>query len=164
MQAVFRRIQTAAQPIRPCFIGGESGTGKELVPGRSTSTGPARREKPSSRSIARRWQRACWKAKLFGHEKGAFTQAVKMETRSFEIAMAVTLFLDEIGESTPAMQVKLLARSCRNGKFRAGRGNPLDRGRCRLVAATNRNLPDRIREGAIPRRSVYYRLNVVVPI
>ena len=98
-------------------------------------------------------------SELFGHEKGAFTQAVKMKPGRFEIADGGTLFLDEIGESTPAMQVKLL-RVLQEREFERVGGTRSIAVDVRLVAATNQNLPDRIREGAF-REDLYYRLNVV---
>ena len=158
MQAVFRRIQTVAPTHATVLIGGESGTGKELV-ARAIHQHSTRREKPFVKVNCAALAEGVLESELFGHEKGAFTQAVKMKPGRFEIADGGTLFLDEIGESTPAMQVKLL-RVLQEREFERVGGTRSIAVDVRLVAATNQNLPDRIREGAF-REDLYYRLNVV---
>ncbi len=158
MQAVFRRIQTVGSTQSTVLIGGESGTGKELV-ARAIHQHSTRREKPFVKVNCAALAEGVLESELFGHEKGAFTQAVKMKPGRFEIADGGTLFLDEIGESTPAMQVKLL-RVLQEREFERVGGTRSISVDVRLVAATNQNLADRIREGAF-REDLYYRLNVV---
>lgn len=158
MQAVFRRIQTVAPTHSTVLIGGESGTGKELV-ARAIHQHSTRREKPFVKVNCAALAEGVLESELFGHERGAFTQAVKMKLGRFEIADGGTLFLDEIGESTPAMQVKLL-RVLQEREFERVGGTRSITVDVRLVAATNQNLPDRIREGAF-REDLFYRLNVV---
>ncbi len=158
MKAVFRRIKTVAPTPSTVLIGGESGTGKELV-ARAIHQHSPRWEKPFVKVNCAALSEGVLESELFGHEKGAFTQAVKMRPGRFEIADGGTLFLDEIAESTPAMQVKLL-RVLQEGEFERVGGTRTISVDVRLVAATNRNLPDRIREGAF-REDLYYRLNVV---
>ncbi len=158
MQAVFRRIQTVGPTQSTVLIGGESGTGKELV-ARAIHQHSTRREKPFVKVNCAALAEGVLESELFGHEKGAFTQAVKMKPGRFEIADGGTLFLDEIGESTPAMQVKLL-RVLQEREFERVGGTRSISVDVRLVAATNQNLADRIREGAF-REDLYYRLNVV---
>ena len=158
MQAILRRIQTVAPTHSTVLIGGESGTGKELV-ARAIHKHSPRRENPFVKVNCAALAEGVLESELFGHEKGAFTQAVKMKPGRFEIADGGTLFLDEIGESTPAMQVKLL-RVLQEREFERVGGTRSISVDVRLVAATNRNLSDRVREGAF-REDLYYRLNVV---
>ena len=158
MEAVLRRIQTVAPTQATVLIGGESGTGKELV-ARAIHKHSPRRENPFVKVNCAALAEGVLESELFGHEKGAFTQAVKMKPGRFEIADGGTLFLDEIGESTPAMQVKLL-RVLQEREFERVGGTRSISVDVRLVAATNRSLSDRVREGAF-REDLYYRLNVV---
>src|SRR5439155_14986900 len=96
---------------------------------------------------------------LFGHEKGAFTGAIARREGRFEQADRGTLFLDEIGEISPAIQVKLL-RFLQEHEFERVGGNQTLKVDVRVVAATNRDLLSRVREGKF-REDLYYRLNVV---
>ena len=158
MQAVFHRIRTVAPTNSTVLIEGESGTGKELI-ARAVHQNSKRSSKPFVKVNCAALAEGLLESELFGHEKGAFTNAIKQKAGRFEIADTGTLFLDEIGELSPATQVKLL-RVLQEREFERVGGTRTISVDVRLVAATNRNLPARIAEGAF-REDLYYRLNVV---
>jgi two-component system, NtrC family, response regulator PilR len=158
MQAVYRTIQTVAPTNSTVLILGESGTGKELV-ARAIHKNSPRQEKAFIKINCAALAEGVLESELFGHEKGAFTNAVKQKPGRFEIANGGTLFLDEIAEIPPSTQVKLL-RVLQEQEFERVGGNRTISVDVRLVAATNRNLSERIAEGKF-REDLYYRLNVV---
>jgi Nif-specific regulatory protein len=98
-------------------------------------------------------------SELFGHEKGAFTGAVRQRKGRFELADGGTLFLDEIGESSASFQAKLL-RILQEGEMERVGGDETLRVNVRIIAATNRNLEEEVRMGNF-REDLYYRLNVM---
>jgi len=140
------------------LVTGESGTGKERI-ARFVHERSRRREGPFVAVNCGALPEPLLESELFGHEKGAFTGAVSGKKGLFEAASAGTLFLDEIGDTPPAMQVKLL-RVLQERRVRAV-GSTRDRAvDVRLVAATNRTLPDLVKSGAF-REDLYYRLHVI---
>ncbi|HRR40202.1 MAG TPA: sigma-54 dependent transcriptional regulator [Syntrophales bacterium] len=141
------------------LIQGESGTGKELLARLIHNLSP-RSERPMIAVNCGAIPETLLEAELFGHEKGAFTGATGRRIGRFEEADGSTLFLDEVGEITPPVQVKLL-RFLQEREFQRLGGNQTIRADVRVISATNRDLEARIREGAF-REDLFYRLNVVV--
>ena len=140
------------------LITGESGTGKELV-AEALHQNSERNDGPFIKVNCAALAEGLLESELFGHEKGAFTGADKQRDGKFVQADGGTLFLDEIGETTPAMQVKLL-RVLQEGELqRVGGENNLNVD-VRIIAATNRDLEQEVETGAF-REDLYYRLNVV---
>lgn len=158
MSAVYRTVQTVAPTNSTVLILGESGTGKELV-ARAIHKNSQRSTGPFIKVNCAALAEGVLESELFGHEKGAFTNAVRQKPGRFEIANGGTLFLDEIGEMPPATQVKLL-RVLQEQEFERVGGTKTLHVDVRLIAATNRNLPKQIDEGKF-REDLYYRLNVV---
>jgi len=154
--------RTAAASEASILIRGESGTGKELVAQLIHALSP-RCAKPFIKVNCAAIPEPLLEAELFGHEQGAFTDARKLRKGKFEIADGGTIFLDEIGDMTPKLQVKLLRVLQEREVERLG-GNrtiPLD---IRLVAATNSDLESKIRSGEF-REDLYYRINVIaIPV
>ncbi len=140
------------------LISGESGTGKELV-ARALHLNSTRAGKPFMAVNCAALADSLLESELFGHEKGAFTGAVSQKKGRLEIAEGGTVFLDEIGELAPALQVKLL-RVLQEHEFERVGGTRTIPTDIRLIAATNRNLEEAIAAG-IFRQDLYYRLNVV---
>ncbi|MBI3814607.1 MAG: sigma-54-dependent Fis family transcriptional regulator [Nitrospinae bacterium] len=140
------------------LIYGESGTGKELVARLIHSQSP-RREKPFLIINCGAIPETLLERELFGHEKGAFTGADQRKIGLFEEADDGTLFLDEIGETTPAMQVKLL-RVLQEGQFFRIGGTASITVDVRIIAATNRELEKDVESGRF-REDLFYRLNVI---
>lgn len=136
---------------------GESGTGKEVV-ARSIHNTSSRRDKPFVAINCGAIPENLLESELFGHEKGAFTGAISARKGRFQLAEGGTLFLDEIGDMSPPMQVKLLRVLQERVYERVGGAKSL---KCdvRVIAATHRNLEQRIDEGKF-REDLYYRLNV----
>jgi Nif-specific regulatory protein len=140
------------------LVTGESGTGKELVARLIHKIGPRRKKKLMVVNCAA-FSETLLESELFGHEKGAFTGAISRKTGVLEVADGGTLFMDEVAEMSPSMQVKLL-RVIQEGTFsRVGSANPMQVD-IRVIAATNKNLLDEVKEGRF-REDLYYRLNVV---
>jgi len=140
------------------LIQGESGTGKELA-ARAIHRASARREGPFVSLNCGALPAQLLESELFGYEKGAFTGAAGAKPGQFELAHGGTIFLDEIGECSPELQVRLLRVLQEKEVQRLGgtRRVPTD---FRLVAATNRNLAEEIKAGRF-REDLYYRINVV---
>ncbi|MEZ0311411.1 MAG: sigma-54-dependent transcriptional regulator [Myxococcota bacterium] len=158
LKATLEMLAQAAPSQATILLVGESGTGKELL---------ARRvHKLSDRSSGPYVAVNCGalpegllESELFGHEKGAFTGAAARREGRFERASGGTIVLDEIGETTSAVQVRLL-RVLQEGEIERVGGNDTLKVDVRVIAATNRNLEDDVREGRF-REDLYYRLNVI---
>ena len=159
---VFRKVLEIAGKVAPTestvLIQGASGTGKELIAtyihqqsGRSTE--------PFVTLNCASIPDSLIESELFGHEKGAFTDARAMKQGIVEIANNGTLFLDEIGDISPIVQPKIL-RFIQSGEFRRVGGNTTLKADCRILSATNKNLTDLVKEGKF-RGDLLYRLNVI---
>jgi two-component system response regulator AtoC len=152
------RIETIAQSDAPVLITGESGTGKELV-ARTLHERSARRGKAFIAVNCAAFPETLLEAELFGHERGAFTGAVKRRDGRFKAADGGTLLLDEIAEVPLPAQAKLL-RVLQEGTVEPLGTNEVTRVDVRIISATHRNLRERIKEGRF-REDLYYRLNVL---
>jgi DNA-binding NtrC family response regulator len=158
MEELLESVLLVAPTEVPILIQGESGTGKELV-ARAIHAASRRADKPFEAINCGSLAEGVLESELFGHEKGAFTGAVARRAGMFERAHTGTIFLDEVGETSPNMQVRLL-RVLETGEvLRVGGGTPI-KVDVRVVAATNRNLGDAVRSGAF-RQDLYYRLKGV---
>ena len=158
MKEVFRIIGKIAPSSSTALIYGESGTGKELV-ARAIHDHSPRRNKLFFAINCAAIPETLIESELFGHEKGAFTGASSREIGIFEAATGGTVFLDEIGEISMAMQVKLL-RAIQEKEIRrvGGKVNiPID---VRIISATNKGLEQEIKKGHF-REDLFYRLNVI---
>ncbi|HXU75610.1 MAG TPA: sigma-54 dependent transcriptional regulator [Methylomirabilota bacterium] len=158
MQAVFHDASLIAPSESRVLITGESGVGKEVLAD-VIHAWSARAAGPLVKVNCAAIPETLLESELFGHEKGAFTGAVAQRIGRFESANGGTIFLDEIGDMAPALQAKLL-RVTQEGRFhRVGSSLELQTN-ARILAATNRNLDDEVRQGRF-REDLYYRLNVV---
>jgi len=158
MQEVFRTIRRVAASRATVLIRGESGTGKELI-ARALHYASPRAAGPLVKVNCAALAESLLEAELFGHEKGAFTGAVASRKGRFELADGGSIFLDEIGDLPPHLQVKLL-RVLQEREFeRVGSSRPV-KVDVRLLAATHRNLEALVRDGRF-RDDLYYRINVV---
>jgi Nif-specific regulatory protein len=155
---VFEILKKVAPSKATILIRGETGTGKELIASaiHNLST---RREGPLIKLNCAAISETLLESELFGHEKGAFTDAKEMRKGRFELADQGTLFLDEIGDISPALQVKLL-RVMQEQEFERVGGAKSIKVDVRLVAATNRDLEAMVKAGTF-REDLYYRLNVI---
>ncbi len=158
LQAIFAQARAVADTNATVLITGESGTGKEVL-ARAIHRSSPRAQAPFIACALAALPESLIESELFGHERGAFTGATTRRQGRFELADGGTLFLDEIGELTPSMQVKLL-RVLQERKFERIGGNQQISVDIRVIAATNRNLEQMVREGQF-RSDLYYRLNVV---
>jgi len=158
MKEVMRVASLVAKTDATVLIYGESGTGKELL-ARSIHHQSNRRSKPFVVVNCGAITETLLESELFGHEKGAFTGAQTRKLGKFELADEGTVFLDEIGEMSPAMQVKIL-RVLQERNFERVGGTDVIQVDVRIIAATNRDLRKEVREGKF-REDLYYRLNVV---
>ncbi|MEW6248120.1 MAG: sigma 54-interacting transcriptional regulator [Nitrospirota bacterium] len=157
MQEVFRRVRLAAESEVPVLVTGESGTGKELVAGAIHSLS-GRKAGPFLAINCSAIPETLLESELFGHVKGAFTGATKDKLGMFQAANGGTLFLDEVGDTSPLLQLKLLRVLQEREVRRVGEERPI-KVDVRLVAATNRDLKQLIRSGAM-REDFYYRIRV----
>ncbi|HRU39199.1 MAG TPA: sigma 54-interacting transcriptional regulator, partial [Candidatus Goldiibacteriota bacterium] len=148
----------AAETDSTVFIQGENGTGKELA-ARAIHKLSRRNEGPFVVVNCAALPETLLESELFGYEKGAFTGAVKDRTGRFESADGGTVFLDEIGDITPAMQVKLL-RFVQNREFERIGGNKTRKADVRIITATNRDIKKLVSEGLF-REDLFYRLYVL---
>ncbi len=150
-------IEQVAPTDSTVLILGETGTGKELL-ARAVHSRSNRSNKPLVKINCASLPANLIESELFGHEKGAFTGAIKKRIGFFELAHKGSLFLDEIGEMPIELQAKLL-RVLQDGKFERIGGEEVISTDVRVIAATNRNLEKSIEEGKF-RSDLYYRLNV----
>jgi DNA-binding NtrC family response regulator len=157
MKKIFSLIQTVAPTDTTAMIRGESGTGKELV-AKAIHINSKRKYFPIITVNCGALAEGLLESELFGHEKGAFTGAHYKRKGKFEMADGGTIFLDEIGTISPKMQVELL-RVIESKTFSRVGGNEVIKSDFRVIAATNENLEDSVREGKF-REDLYYRLNV----
>ncbi len=158
MQEIYTRIEALAETDTTVLITGESGTGKELVADAIHYSG-TRALKPFVKVNCAALSENLLESELFGHIAGAFTGAVKAKTGRFELANGGTIFLDEIGDLSPALQLKFL-RVLQEREFeRVGDTRPVKID-VRVIAATNADLSEKMRRGLF-REDLYYRLNVM---
>ena len=158
MQKVFDVVRKVADTKSNVLISGESGTGKELI-ARAIHHNSARSRLPFVIVNCSAMPEPLLESELFGHMKGAFTGAVSNKAGLFEMANGGSIFLDEIGETTPAMQVKLL-RVIQEREFRRVGGTHDVKVDVRVIAATNKDLEKAVAEGTF-REDLYYRLDVI---
>ena len=158
MQKVFSTIQMVANTSSTVLITGESGTGKELV-ARAIHFNSLRGDRPFVAVNCGAVPETLLESELFGHVRGAFTGADTNKKGLMEVAEGGTIFLDEIGEMTPPMQVKLL-RVLQDRRFRRLGGTQEVQADVRIVSATNQDLPKAVEEGRF-REDLFYRLNVL---
>jgi two-component system response regulator PilR (NtrC family) len=158
MQKVFDVVRKVADSKSNVLICGESGTGKELV-ARAIHYNSARSAMPFVAVNCSAVPETLLESELFGHMKGSFTGAVANKAGLFEIANGGTIFLDEIGDTTPPTQVKLL-RVIQEREFRRVGGNQDMKVDVRVIAATNRDLERAVADGSF-REDLYYRLDVI---
>lgn len=158
MQKVYSLIKALAPVQTTVLITGESGTGKELVAEALHHAGD-RSRKPLVKVNCSALPETLLESELFGHVKGAFTGAVRDNVGRFHRADGGIIFLDEVGDISPKIQLKLLRVLEENEFERVGSSTPT-RVDVRLIAATNRNLMERVRLGEL-REDLYYRLKVV---
>jgi DNA-binding NtrC family response regulator len=157
MHAVYKAIGRVSKQETTVLITGESGTGKELV-ARSVYFHSRRAQKAFLAINCAAIPETLLESELFGHEQGAFTGAAHRRIGKFEQCNGGTLFLDEIGDMTPVTQAKIL-RVLQDQQFERVGGTQMIRTDVRILAATNRNLPDFVKKGLF-REDLYYRLNV----
>ncbi len=158
MKNIISTVNKIAKSNAPVLIVGESGTGKELI-AKLIHKNSDRKDKIFVAVNSGALNENLLESELFGHEKGAFTGAVGQKPGRFEIADGGTIFLDEIGEISPAMQVKLL-RVLQEGEFERVGGTKTIKTDVRIIAATNKNLEQLINENKF-REDLYFRLNVL---
>ncbi|MGD2030792.1 MAG: sigma-54 dependent transcriptional regulator [Desulfobacterales bacterium] len=158
IKKIYDLIEKVADTDGTILITGASGTGKELI-ARAIHYTSNRSDKPLVVVSCGAIPEALLESELFGHEKGAFTGAFKKRIGRFEMANGGTIFLDEIGEMSPALQVKLL-RVLQEQKFERVGGTKTIHVDLRIIAATHRNLTSAINNETF-REDLYYRLNVI---
>jgi len=158
MQRVYHFISKVAPTDSTVLICGESGTGKELA-ARAMHRNSKRAQKPFMAVNCAALNESLLESELFGHEKGSFTGAFAQKKGRLEVADGGTVFLDEIGELTQPLQVKLL-RVLQEREFERVGGTVTIKVDLRVIAATNKNLEEAIEAGEF-RQDLYYRLNVV---
>ncbi|MGH7899922.1 MAG: sigma 54-interacting transcriptional regulator, partial [Candidatus Binatia bacterium] len=157
MAAVFRSIEQVAATDTTVLLGGETGTGKELV-ARAIHIRSARRDGPLVKVNCAAIPSGLIESELFGHERGAFTDATARRRGRFELADGGTIFLDEIGEIPLPVQAKLL-RVVQEREFERVGGRETLRANVRVLAATNRDLRAEVAAGRF-REDLFFRLNV----
>ncbi len=158
MEQVLNLAGRVAPSTATVLVMGDTGTGKELV-ARAIHFASPRKDRPFVAVNCAALPENLLESELFGHEKGAFTGADRLRQGRFELAEGGTLFIDEIGEVPPSVQVKLL-RVLQEKTFERLGGSKTMQANIRLVAATNRDLEQMVKDGTF-RDDLYYRLNVV---
>jgi len=158
MEEALNLVGRVSRSSATILILGESGTGKELI-ARAIHYSSPRADKPFVKVNCAALPENLLESELFGHEKGAFTGAVARRIGRFELADQGSIFLDEIGDLSPSLQMKLL-RVLQEKEFERVGSNQTIRSDVRVIAATNRNLEEAIQKGTF-REDLYYRLNVV---
>ena len=158
MRAVFSQIEEAAAALAPVLLTGETGTGKEMVARAIHGQGP-RAFAPFVAINCGAVSEALLESELFGHERGAFTGAIKARRGRLEMADGGALFLDEVGEISQKMQVALL-RVLEEKRFQRVGGNQYLTSDFRLISATHRDLAELIRQDRF-RQDFFYRINVL---
>ena len=158
MRQIYNMIEAVAPSNASVLIVGESGTGKELV-ARAMHNKSGRKKGPFIALNCGAFPREILENELFGHEKGAFTGAITEKPGAFELADGGTLFLDEVAEMEPDIQVKFL-RALEQRAFRRLGGKKELEVDIRIVAATNKNIEDALRDGKL-RDDLYHRLAVI---
>ncbi len=158
MKDLLKTVDQIAQSSASVLIEGESGTGKELIAHRIHDLS-SRRNHPFVAVHCAALTETLLASELFGHERGAFTGATERKIGRFERAHTGSLFLDEIGEISPDVQVKLL-RVLQEGEFERVGGTKTIKVDIRLIFATNKNLLEEVRAGRF-REDLYYRINVI---
>jgi len=162
MRRVFEVAATVSRSSASVLLTGESGTGKELI-ARSIHFNGARKSGPFVVLNCGALPEGVLESELFGHEKGAFTGAVRQRKGRFELSHSGTLFIDEVGELSPTSQVRLL-RVLQEREFERVGGDETIRVDVRIIAATNKELREEVRAGRF-REDLFYRLNVVeIPV
>lgn len=157
MKQVYRLIDQVAQSNATVLIRGESGTGKDLV-AHATHYNSARAAKPFIKVNCMALPDTLLESELFGHEKGAFTGATERKIGRFELANGGTIFLDEIGDFSLDLQVKML-RVIQFKEFERLGGHETIKCNVRVIVATNKDLEKEIKNGLF-REDLYYRINV----
>ncbi len=157
MKETFRLVEKAIETSATVLITGETGTGKEIIARAIHYNGPRRKKKFVAQNCGSMTE-SLLESELFGHVRGAFTGAVKDHRGLFEEADGGTIFLDEVGDMPPPMQVKLL-RVLEEGEIRPVGGTDPIRVDVRVISATHKNLREEV-EAARFRRDLYYRLDV----
>jgi transcriptional regulator with GAF, ATPase, and Fis domain len=158
MRELYRFIGKVAEAEASVLVRGESGTGKELV-ARAIHTNSRRAHNHFVAINCATLTETLLESELFGHEKGAFTGAIAMKKGKLEIADGGTVFLDEVGELAPNIQAKLL-RVLQEREFERVGSSRSIKVDIRVIAATNRNIEEAVRQGNF-REDLYYRLNVI---
>ncbi len=159
MQKVYELIEKIADTDSTILITGESGTGKELIAKTIHYNNTSRAGGPFVPINCAAIPRDLLESELFGHEKGAFTGAISTRLGRFELAQRGTLFLDEVGELDPSLQVKLL-RVLQEREFERVGGMKTIKVDVRILAATNKDLEKATKDGKF-REDLFYRLNVI---
>ena len=151
--------KVAALPVSTVLLIGESGTGKDLI-AKTIHFNSPRSQRPFQNVTCSALAETLLESELFGHERGAFTDAKQQKKGLFELAHGGTVYLDEIGETTPGLQVKLL-RFLEEKTFKRVGGSSDVRVEVRVIAATNRDLKKGMRDGSF-RADLYYRLSTIL--
>jgi len=158
MQKIYKTIALVADSKASVFVHGPSGTGKELV-ARAIHYNSNRKNKPFIQVNCAALPEHLMESELFGHEKGAFTGAIRKNLGKFELADSGTLLLDEITEMNVGLQAKLL-RAIQEKEFTRVGGSETIKVDVRIIATSNRDLNEAIAEGQL-REDLYYRLNTI---
>jgi two-component system response regulator HupR/HoxA len=158
MLEVFRLVEKVCNSESTVLINGDSGTGKELVARAIHYNGP-RRHKPFVVQNCSAFNDNLLETALFGHTRGSFTGATGDKKGLFEVADGGTFFLDEVGDMSPSLQVKLL-RVLQEGTFLPVGGTQLKEVDVRLIAATHKDLSQLVKQGSF-REDLFYRINVI---
>jgi transcriptional regulator with PAS, ATPase and Fis domain len=158
MQALYATLDRVARSEATVLIQGENGTGKELV-ARAIHNGSSRSDRPFVVTNCSAFNDNLLDSELFGHKRGAFTGAINDKPGLFEIADNGTFFLDEIGDMSPSLQVKVL-RVLQEGTFNRVGDTETRKVDVRIIAATNRDLRGMVAAGQY-REDLYYRIHVI---